>query len=143
MMEWTAPYVGLPYRKHGRDRTGVDCWGLARLPLAEIKGIPLPLWDTVDPEDSVVLGEAVEAGRHDGSWLTVSVADAREFDFVRMRAPVEINGRTCWRPVHIGLVAPRRHVLHIQRGQSSQLDSFDFLRNRITEFCRHRGLAHG
>lgn len=140
-MEWTARYVGLPYRQHGRDRSGVDCWGLARLPLAEIKGVNLPLWDTVGPENSVVLGEAVDAGRHDGSWLSVPPAEAREFDFVRMRAPVEIDGRLRWRPIHIGLVAPRGQVLHIQRGQTSQLDDIDSLRNRITEFCRHRGLS--
>lgn len=140
-MDWTAPYVGLPYLKRGRSPTGVDCWGLVRLPLADLKRIALPLWDTIDPADSVVLGEAVEAGRHDGSWLTVPPAEAREFDFVRMRAPVEIDGRLRWRPVHIGLVAPRQQVLHIQRGQTSQLDDIDYLRNRITEFCRHRGLS--
>ncbi len=142
-MEWTARYVGLPYRKHGRDRSGVDCWGLVRLPLLDIKGIDLPLWDTVDVADSVELGEAVNTGRNDGSWLSVPEAEAREFDFVIMRVEVKIDGRTRWRPVHIGIVAPRRHVLHIQRGQTSHLDSIDFLRNRITEFCRHKGLANG
>lgn len=139
-MEWTAAYVGLPYRRLGRDRSGVDCWGLCRLALAEVKGLALPLWDTVGPEDGAALDETVEAGRHDGSWLPVAPSEAREFDFVRLRAAVEINGRTCWRPIHIGLVAPRRHVLHIQRGGTSQLEPIEALSNRITEFCRHRGL---
>lgn len=139
-MEWSAGYVGWPYRALGRDRRGVDCWGLARLPLIEIKGIALPLWDTIDPADSVVLGETVEAGRHDGSWLTIPAGEVREFDFVRMRAPIEIDGRTLWRPIHIGIVAPGRRVLHIQRDQTSQLDDIDFLHKRITEFCRHRDL---
>ena len=139
-MEWTARYIGLPYRRLGRDRAGVDCWGLARLPIVEIRGVPLPLWDTVGPEDGEALGAVVERGRQDGSWLTIDEASAREFDFVRMRVPVEVNGRTLWRPVHIGLVAPRRHVLHIERHGTSELRSIESLRNRITEFCRHRGL---
>ncbi|WP_119270852.1 hypothetical protein [Taklimakanibacter deserti] len=139
-MEWTAAYVGLPYLRLGRDRSGVDCWGLARLPVVEIKGLPIPLWDTVGPEDGAALGEVVETGRHDGSWLSIDPNAAREFDFVRMRAPVEIGGRTVWRPVHIGLVGPRRQVLHIQRNETSQLQPIEALRNRITEFCRHRGL---
>lgn len=139
-MEWTAGYVGLPYRRLGRDRSGVDCWGLVRLPLADLKGIVLPLWDTVGPEDGAGLGEVVEAGRHDGSWLPIEEREAREFDFVRMRAPVVIDGKERWRPVHIGLVAPRRHILHIQRDETSQLVPIDAVRRRITEFCRHRGL---
>jgi hypothetical protein len=140
LMEWTAAYVGLPYRRLGRDRSGVDCWGLARLPLVEFKGLALPLWDTVDPEDVPARCEAFETTRHDGSWLTVTESEARPFDFVRMRTVLEIDGRKVWRPVHIGLLAPRRHVLHIRRGETSCLEPIDFLRNRIVEFCRHRGL---
>lgn len=140
-MEWSAPYVGLPYLRLGRSRAGVDCWGLCRLALLEIKGIALPLWDTVGPEDGAGLSAAVEAGRQDGSWLSIPAAAAREFDFVRLRVPVEIDGRTCWRPIHIGLMAPRRQVLHIQRGETSQLEPIEALANRITEFCRHRGIT--
>lgn len=139
-MEWTARYVGLPYRRFGRDRAGVDCWGLARLPLVELKGIALPLWDTVDPEDMQARCDAFETTRGDGSWLSVPESEAREFDFVRMNTLIEIDGRKYRRPVHIGLMAPRRHVLHIRRRDTSQLEPIDSLRRNITEFCRHRGL---
>ena len=41
-MIWANAYVGLPWADLGRDRTGCDCWGLARLVYAEQLGIALP-----------------------------------------------------------------------------------------------------
>ncbi len=36
---WAEGYVGLPYAVMGRDRAGVDCWGLLRLVWQEVCGI--------------------------------------------------------------------------------------------------------
>ncbi len=32
---WAGRYIGLPFAEHGRDRGGIDCWGLVRLTLLE------------------------------------------------------------------------------------------------------------
>ncbi|NMW23861.1 C40 family peptidase, partial [Rhodanobacter denitrificans] len=58
---WAGPYVGIPYRTHGRDRAGVDCWGLVRLVMAEVFGAELPDYgDTYrDGEDWGAIGDAV------------------------------------------------------------------------------------
>jgi cell wall-associated NlpC family hydrolase len=37
-----AQYVGLPYRLGGRDRDGIDCWGLVRLVLQEQFNVEIP-----------------------------------------------------------------------------------------------------
>lgn len=39
---WAGRYIGLPFTEHGRDRGGIDCWGLARLVLLEQFDISLP-----------------------------------------------------------------------------------------------------
>lgn len=42
MNHWATKYVGLPYCLGGRERDGVDCWGLVRLVYREERGVLLP-----------------------------------------------------------------------------------------------------
>ncbi|MGB3212440.1 MAG: NlpC/P60 family protein [Desulforhopalus sp.] len=37
-------YKSIPYKEHGRDFSGVDCWGLARLIRYHESGILMPSW---------------------------------------------------------------------------------------------------
>lgn len=39
---WAGRYIGLPFAEHGRDRSGIDCWGLVRLALLEQFSISVP-----------------------------------------------------------------------------------------------------
>jgi cell wall-associated NlpC family hydrolase len=42
MLHWVHKYLAIPYRPGGRDRTGLDCWGLLKLVYREQFGIELP-----------------------------------------------------------------------------------------------------
>lgn len=69
---WAGPYVGLPYADKGRDRAGVDCWGLVRLILAEVAGQRLPDYSEAytRPGDHASVADAVDAGLREG-WTRV------------------------------------------------------------------------
>lgn len=43
MME-IEQYKGIPYKSHGRDNNGLDCWGLVFLVHKEQLGVELPAW---------------------------------------------------------------------------------------------------
>lgn len=47
--EWSNAYVGLPYRLGGRDRSGLDCWGLIEVVYRERLGIDIGEHHAIDP----------------------------------------------------------------------------------------------
>jgi cell wall-associated NlpC family hydrolase len=126
MTHWTAAYVGLPWRPMGRDRAGVDCWGLVRLVHAELLGVALPAHDGVDPAD----GAAVAAGlAQDSDWVRVERPQA--FDVVVFR-----RGRD---DRHVGVMIDAMRFLHADHG-GGRIDHLNAIawRSRVVAFGRHR-----
>lgn len=56
---WADGYVGLPFKKMGRDRSGLDCWGLVRLILDEQAGVLLPAYSEDDPDGWSIESHAI------------------------------------------------------------------------------------
>ena len=121
--------VGIPWHERGRSAEGADCYGLVCLAFRE-RGIELPVYDDVSPDDPATVRASIDLGRAD--WIAIEPGDARAFDVVLMRE----------RPWHIGLVVRRGSMLHMPEGQSSVVEPYTTGRHarRVEGVYRHRSL---
>jgi cell wall-associated NlpC family hydrolase len=129
MPAWCTQYVGLPFKDLGRDRGGLDCWGLVRLVLAEQFGIT-NLHDysdryTSDRDPAAADLVASERAR----WTAVT--DPHPGDVAVFR----VAGR----PWHVGLVVAPGVMLTTARGTGAVLDRLDAFRwlGRLDGYYRH------
>lgn len=115
-MGMAADYIGLPFVDKGRDRAGLDCWGLVRLVFAEKRGITLPDFSDISAYDARRVAGAIAAECETPSWLPVMRGAEQEFDVVVMRGPIfATDGRAYGLPRHVGVVTDDRRVLHIEK----------------------------
>lgn len=125
--------VGLPYLDKGRDRGGVDCWGLVRLAFAELRGIELPAYSEsyATAADRRATAELI-AGEL-GPWRAVARGLEQAFDAILIR-----EGRF---PRHVGLVTAPGRMLHVEQGFSSRIESYraGAIAPRIVGFYRFKG----
>lgn len=129
---WAGRYIGLPFRDHGRDRSGLDCWGLVRLVLSEQFGHMLP-----SLAQDYVHSRAVDA---------ISKLILREIPlWERMPEGAEAAGdvivlRLSGKPLHVGTVLGDRHMLHIESGINSAIERYDSTRwkDRVFGFYRYK-----
>jgi len=129
---WAGHYIGLRFKEHGRDISGVDCWGLVRLVLAEQFGIALPSYireyDNTLRQDQI--GALVE--RESQKWRIIKQGDELAGDVIVMR----VRGA----PMHVGLVLGDKHMLHIESGINSVIEAYTKPRwvDRIVGFYRYK-----
>lgn len=128
---WVAGYIGLPFAAMGRDRDGIDCWGLLRLVLAEQFAVALPSWDGVGytPGSSAARLELFMAD-HAAGWCEVMPGAERLGDGVLAR----VGGYK----THVGLVVAPGTMLHIEEDIDSSLAEYrePLWRDRIAGFYR-------
>lgn len=133
MIDWNR-YVGIPWRQHGRDTQGCDCWGLVRLVYAEQLGLELPSYagDYVDTQEREVLSRLIEDGRDAGPWREVEKASPGDVLLFRVGALT----------THVGLAMSRGRMLHAHRDQSKVERIADpKWRDRYLGAWRHEGRA--
>jgi len=132
MTSWCADYIGLPFADGGRDRAGVDCWGLVRLVYAEQLGIDLPGYGEIAASELRALSAMIVAGAwQDPAWH--GVERPRVFDV----AVMTFYGK---RSVgHVGVMAGADTVLHVERATHAAAVPLTHwtIRGRIKCFRRH------
>jgi cell wall-associated NlpC family hydrolase len=128
-----ATYVGVPFKEHGRDRAGLDCYGLLRLVAAEQHGIELPSYveGYTTTTDRVEIPKLI-AGGIDQDWHSVPSGEEREGDAVLFR----IFGQ----PLHVGVVLAPPRFLHVMRGIDACVEDYRSAvwARRVLGFYRHR-----
>jgi hypothetical protein len=141
---WAGVYVGIPFRDHGRDREGCDCWGLVRLVIAERTGVALPCYATdYDTEtDAVGVGHCVTAARVSGVWDAVEGAP-QPFDLAEMFSVLRARNGFAYPPLHVGVVIAPGWLLHTEVVTGALLVRLDErgLGKRIAGYWRHREVA--
>ena len=119
-------YVGLPYKVGGRDRAGIDCWGLCRLVYWDRLRKNLPSYDGYS------LGKTASAliEKHAHEWQKVN--ELEPYDLVLF----SITGM----PHHIGLSVGDGWMLHAIQGKDSCLERIQapMWRSRLEGFYRVR-----
>jgi cell wall-associated NlpC family hydrolase len=134
---WAGRYIGLPFLDHGRERSGVDCWGLVRLVMAEQYSRALP---------SLVCDY-----RHSARVEDVGKLIAREIPrWNAVKAGAEVAGdvivlRLRGVPMHVGVVLGDGQMLHVERGIDSVIERYAGPRwaDRIFGFYRYRTYEFG
>lgn len=129
---WAGRYIGIAFKDHGRDRSGIDCWGLVRLVMAEQFGIALPsfIGEYKNTCESTAIAELVE--RESPKWTAVLTDDVQPGDVVILR----LRGAPC----HVGIALGDDRMLHVEAGIDSTIENYKNLRwkNRLHGFYRYR-----
>lgn len=129
-MEWSSEYIGIPYLINGRDREGIDCWGLVRLVYKEQLGIDIPSYASYydHAEDYEGFARAFDEGL--GDWEKVS--QPKEFDSIWVR----LLGVAC----HTGIMLQNGRMLHAMVGADSCIVdiSTKAWQRRVIGCYRHR-----
>lgn len=109
---WSNKYIGLPYKTHGRDRSGLDCWGLVRLVYSEEFSILLPSLSSEYAENDYSRIEDLMAQYREG-WEPTTAP--KEGDVLLFR----VMGTES----HVGIAINEYDFLHIRDGKDSVIDS--------------------
>lgn len=143
---WATAYVGLPFVDLGRDRDGVDCWGLVRLILAERAGVDVPSLATSyhSEADTDAVAGVIESERHTGDWLKIPAGEERAFDVAEISMPVRTVAGWRFGSLHVGIVVSPGWLIHVEHSTDAALTRYrtdQAMRRRVLGFWRHRELA--
>jgi len=129
---WSSEYIGLEFKSNGRDRYGLDCWGLVRLVLMEQFRIKCPslnqsYQDTKDMESiPLVVDDTKEM------FIPIKLGDEMAGDVIILR----VRGI----PMHVGIVLGGNKMLHIEENINSSIEDYSGKRwrDRVIGFYRHK-----
>lgn len=129
-----SEYTPIPVIPGGRNKFGVDCWGLVVVVYAEKYDVKLPTFDGVDWTNSGDVWMKI-ADETTLEWNEISREDRRESDVVILR----IKGI----PWHVGFVIDKNRFMHADPVRGVCVERIDSLhwKNRVVAFYRHPSMS--
>jgi probable lipoprotein NlpC len=130
---WCSDYVGIPYEHYGRSKTGVDCWGLAKLVLMEQFSLDVPNYDVYYHADCDVKQIGADVTDVAGNWQSIPAGDEQPGDVALLRC--------LGQPIHVGVVVASEWMIHAELNIDSCLEKYTGPRwnRRVTGFYRFTG----
>lgn len=131
-VNWWDSYVGLPFKRDGRDRTGIDCYGLIYLIYKEQLEIDLNPFSGIfvdqSPETMLKVAKLMNEDRE--NWDRPN--NIREFDMLQLR-----TGRHAF---HVGIAINEHQMMHVEEGIDVVIENIlsPLWRNRIEWIYRHK-----
>lgn len=116
MYTWVQDYIGIPFVSGGRDRTGLDCYGLIRLVLMEQYGCKLPLLDG-KYDNALNLYNTSPLFFQQLPILTEKIAGPQE----KALALLEMHQLPC----HLGLFCGGESIIHSRAGVGVVAEKLD------------------
>ena len=111
---WYNDYVGIPFLAKGREKTGVDCWGLVKLVYEEQFNTILPSFaDHYEYDDTERIAE-----------LTAQYKEAWEVTIEPKPGSV-ILFKVLGHVSHVGIYIGNNNFLHCRENHSSAIESLD------------------
>jgi cell wall-associated NlpC family hydrolase len=108
LQNWPSRYVGLPFKLNGRDRSGVDCYGLVCLIYKEQLSIELNPFKNIfidhTPETLLKVASIMKKDRD--NWIKGD--SIQPFDMIQLR-----TGRHAF---HVGVAIDSKTMIHIEYG---------------------------
>jgi len=133
MSNWVSQYIGVPFRDHGRDPSGWDCWGLVRWCLHKHFGVTVPSlhekYDSVKDRKGIM--GAVRSEKKRQIWRKVTVAAPGDVVLIRMRGV----------PLHVGICVGGTDMLHVMKSVGTVVEDFNnpILNTRVLGIYRYAG----
>lgn len=130
MYAWTQKYVGIPFLSGGRDKRGVDCYGLVRLILNNEYGYDLPL--LVNTYDNAL--DISETGSLFQKYVPLLCGEKISKPEEKAVALLKMRGL----PSHVALYAGDDFIIHAmsKNGVACERLSRPLLKSRIEGWYR-------
>ena len=125
---WWNDYVGIPFLAKGRDRDGIDCWGLVRLVYKEQFNIELPSFsEEYEADDTARMKELV--AQYLEGWQETK----------EPKPGTGILFRVMGFESHMGIYLGDNKFLHCRENQSAVIESLDRIewKNRLVGFFNY------